>query len=197
MTIELGDSSTVRCEKNDLVCELEFKTKGFFSGTYNSVFGKIKRESTGELLYEISGRWTDVMFIKMHRASNKNPLLDVKREKIHPKIVAPESEQETNESRRLWSKVTTAIQKRNLDAATTEKTRIEDNQRSETRAREHEGVEWKSRYFDHINDDFPFKLANISFADPKFAKYQIENFIFSKHEEGFQSPTNVNGSFFR
>lgn len=60
---------------------------------------------------------------------------------------------------RLWSKVTAAIQKRDLDAATAEKTRIEDNQRSETRAREHEGVEWKPRYFDHINDDFPFKLA--------------------------------------
>lgn len=27
MTIELGDNSTVRCEKNDLICELEFKTK--------------------------------------------------------------------------------------------------------------------------------------------------------------------------
>ncbi|RUS19174.1 hypothetical protein BC937DRAFT_87889 [Endogone sp. FLAS-F59071] len=197
MTIELGDNSTVRCEKNDLICELEFKSKGFFSGAYNSVFGKIKRESTDELLYEISGRWSDVMFIKMHRATNKNPLLDVTKAKIHPKIVAPESEQEANESRRLWSKVTTAIHKRDLSAATAEKTRIENNQRSETRAREQEGVEWKPRYFDHINDDFPFKLANISFADPKVAKHQIENFIFSKHEEGFQSPTVANGPSFR
>ncbi|RUS26487.1 hypothetical protein BC938DRAFT_470704, partial [Jimgerdemannia flammicorona] len=67
MTLELGDNSTVRCERSDLICELEFKTKGFFSGAYNSVFGKIKRESTGEVLYELSGRWTDVLYIKMHR----------------------------------------------------------------------------------------------------------------------------------
>jgi hypothetical protein len=27
MVLELGDNSTVRCEKNDLICELEFRTK--------------------------------------------------------------------------------------------------------------------------------------------------------------------------
>ena len=27
MILELGDASVVRCERNDLVCELEFKTK--------------------------------------------------------------------------------------------------------------------------------------------------------------------------
>ena len=30
MVLELGDNSTVRCEKNDLICELEFRTKVIF-----------------------------------------------------------------------------------------------------------------------------------------------------------------------
>ncbi|CAG8684038.1 9936_t:CDS:2, partial [Ambispora gerdemannii] len=64
MVMELGDNSTVRCEKNDLICELEFRTKGFFTGSYNSIYGKIKRESTGEILYEITGKWIDIMYIK-------------------------------------------------------------------------------------------------------------------------------------
>jgi hypothetical protein len=38
--------------------------KGFFSGTYNAISGVIKRESTGEVLYEISGKWSDKIFIK-------------------------------------------------------------------------------------------------------------------------------------
>jgi hypothetical protein len=38
--------------------------QGFFSGQYHSVVGKIKRESTGEVLYDISGIWTEELFIK-------------------------------------------------------------------------------------------------------------------------------------
>ncbi|CAG8730701.1 12942_t:CDS:2, partial [Acaulospora morrowiae] len=85
MVMELGDNSTVRCEKNDLICELEFRTKacscleinfaysnfGFFTGAYNSIYGKIKRESTGEALYEITGKWSDIMYIKDLEAKRK------------------------------------------------------------------------------------------------------------------------------
>lgn len=39
--------------------------QGFFSGQYNSVSGKVKKESTGEVLYEISGQWSNQIFIKM------------------------------------------------------------------------------------------------------------------------------------
>ncbi|CAG8715597.1 25234_t:CDS:2 [Dentiscutata erythropus] len=138
MVLELGDNATVRCEKNDLVCELEFRTKGFFTGSYNSIYGKIKRESTGECLYEITGKWSDIMHIKNLTTGKKEVLFSVQESKIYPKIVAPEEEQEENESRRLWSKVTNALIGRNLDLATDEKTIIEDNQRNEAKLREAE-----------------------------------------------------------
>ncbi|CAG8734554.1 15552_t:CDS:2 [Cetraspora pellucida] len=134
MVLELGDNATVRCEKHDLICELEFRTKGFFTGSYNSIYGKIKRESTGESLFEITGKWSDVMYIK----DLVEVLFSVRESKIYPKIVAPEEEQEENESRRLWSKVTSALIGRNLDLATDEKTIIEDNQRNEAKLREAE-----------------------------------------------------------
>jgi len=187
MTLELGDSSTVRCEKNDLICELEFKTKGFFSGQYNSVFGKIKRESTGEVLYEISGRWSSEMYIKIYKAQKLDIFFDVRSSTIHPKIVAPESDQEEMESRRLWSKVTKGLTSnpRNLDYATDEKSKIEDRQREETKIREGEDVEWTPRFFDFVNNDYRFKLFNLSFADPQAAQKQLENFIFSHHKTGF------------
>lgn len=44
--------------------------KGFFTGAYNSIYGKIKRESTGESLYEITGKWSDIMYIKDLRVYN-------------------------------------------------------------------------------------------------------------------------------
>ncbi|RIA97655.1 hypothetical protein C1645_719463 [Glomus cerebriforme] len=188
MVLELGDNSTVKCEKNDLICELEFRTKGFFTGAYNSIYGKIKRESTGESLYEITGKWSDIMYIKDLRTGHKEVLFNVHESKIYPKIVAPEEEQEENESRRLWSKVTSALIGRNLDLATEEKTFIEDNQRNEAKLREAEGIDWRPRYFLCENEEFNFKLAHIS-KDPQIAKNQIESFIFSSNSPpGFHSP---------
>ena len=64
MKYELGDHSYVRCTENDLVADIEFKTKGYFSGTYNAIGGTIKNEKTGEVYYELSGMWNGVMTIK-------------------------------------------------------------------------------------------------------------------------------------
>jgi hypothetical protein len=64
MKYELGDHSFVRCPELDLVADIEFKTKGWVGGTYNAIGGHVKRASTGEILYELSGLWSDEMFIK-------------------------------------------------------------------------------------------------------------------------------------
>jgi hypothetical protein len=182
MTLELGDTSSVRCISSDLICELEFKTKvrlnsidwchaivkanrsfylqGFFSGQWNTVVGKIKRESTGEVLFELSGQWSNEIYIKMSKASSKNTLFDVKESKIFPKTVIPESEQEPNESQRQWSALTAAIRKHDMDAATDAKSAVEDAQRHNAKVREDEGVEWRPRFFDIKNDDFCLQGAD-------------------------------------
>lgn len=64
MRYELGDHSYVRCPENDLVADIEFKTKGYFSGVYNAIGGTIKSEKTGEVHYELSGLWNGEMYIK-------------------------------------------------------------------------------------------------------------------------------------
>ena len=64
MKYELGDHSFVRCPELGLSADIEFKTKGYFSGTYNAIGGAIKDDKTGEILYELSGMWTGEMFIK-------------------------------------------------------------------------------------------------------------------------------------
>jgi hypothetical protein len=64
MKYELGDHSFVRCPELGLVADIEFKTKGWVGGTYNAIGGVIKNEITGQVLYELSGLWSDEMFIK-------------------------------------------------------------------------------------------------------------------------------------
>lgn len=64
MKYELGDHSFVRCPELGLSADIEFKTKGYFGGTYNAIGGTIKNEKTGEVLYELSGMWNGEMFAK-------------------------------------------------------------------------------------------------------------------------------------
>ena len=62
MVLELGDTCTVRNDAQDFQADLEFKTKGFFSGTYNSIAGRIKHGSTE--LGDVTGKWSALMEFK-------------------------------------------------------------------------------------------------------------------------------------
>lgn len=62
MVLELGDTCTVRNEAQDLQADLEFKTRGFFSGTYNAIAGRVKHGSTE--LGEVNGKWSALMEFK-------------------------------------------------------------------------------------------------------------------------------------
>ena len=64
MKYELGDHSIVRCPETGLSADVEFKIKGYFSGTYNAIGGVIKNDKTGEVLYELSGIWNGEMAAK-------------------------------------------------------------------------------------------------------------------------------------
>jgi hypothetical protein len=63
MKYELGDHSYVRCPETGLHADLEFKTKGYFGGTYNAIGGFIK-DKNDKNLYEFSGHWNEEMWIK-------------------------------------------------------------------------------------------------------------------------------------
>ena len=62
MVIELGDACTARNDTQDLLADLEFKTKGFFSGTYNAIAGRVRRGGTE--LGEVTGKWSAMMEFK-------------------------------------------------------------------------------------------------------------------------------------
>ncbi|GAN02531.1 oxysterol binding protein [Mucor ambiguus] len=186
MTLELGDSSTVRCASSDLICEMDFQTKGFFSGQPNSVVGKIKRESTQEILYEISGQWSGELFIKKYTPPEKSSIsellsltkksakeeerpdlmVDVRDYAKYPLLV-PEH-QEQKESRRLWAKLTEGLLANNQDMATDEKTKVEDEERALRKERKANNIEWKPRFFDVDGDDYKFKgMDKLDFNNPQ------------------------------
>lgn len=134
MTMELGDNATFTCEKTGYSCDLEFTTKGYFSGQYNGIKGKIKRR--GETLAYLSGKWNEIIYIQHDKGGRLEKFFDSLQAVILPKLVAPEEKQEEYESRKLWSKLTAAILARNMSLATNEKNIVEDAERQKKRERE-------------------------------------------------------------
>ncbi|KAI6712563.1 hypothetical protein JHW43_004881, partial [Diplocarpon mali] len=147
MKYELGDHSFVRCPELGLSADIEFKTKGYFGGTYNAIAGVIKNEHTGEVLYELSGMWSGEMWAKHLKTGKKDLLFNATRAKHTPPEVRPLEEQDGRESRRLWFATSNAVRERNHELATSEKTKIEDMQRDEAAKRVEDGVEWHPRLF--------------------------------------------------
>lgn len=147
MRFELGDHMIIKSSKYE--ANIEFKTKGFIGGTYDAVQGTI-REINGKSLYEITGKWNDVMYYKdlRNKLSSKNQILfDTHTcHPVRPKV-RPLEEQGQYESRRLWKKVTDALAKRDHKAATEEKFQIEDYQRRLAKKRVEDGVEWYPKLF--------------------------------------------------
>src|SRR5436189_1978704 len=147
MKYELGDHSFVRCPEHNLSADLEFKTKGYFSGTYNAIGGTIKNDKTGEVLYELSGLWSGEMFIRDPSTGKKTLLFDATYAKHSPPLTRPISEQGERESQRLWESTVKAVHVADHVNATEEKAKIEDRQREEAAIRAEQGIEWRPKLF--------------------------------------------------
>lgn len=174
---ELGDHSIVKCPALDLIADIEFKTKGYISGTYNAIAGDIKTISTGKVLYEISGKWNGVIEIEDVKTKKKWVLFDANTAEPIPPKVRPISEQGELESRRLWEKVCEGLARRDHVVATREKTKIEDGQRQIARKRSEEGVEFSPKLFKHVKGS-PLEFELYKRIDGKTPQEQI-NQIFS------------------
>ncbi|KAI0483367.1 Oxysterol-binding protein [Xylariaceae sp. FL0804] len=150
MKYELGDHSVVRCPELGLTAEIDFKTKGWVSGTYNAIGGVIKNEHTGESLFELSGLWSEEMCIRDLRNNQREVFFDARKARPSKPQVRPISEQDERESQRLWRKTAQAVIQKNHELATDEKTAIEDRQREEAASRAAGGVDWHPRLFRRV-----------------------------------------------
>lgn len=158
LKLEIGDKAKVICADTGMECVIEFKMKGYISGTYHEVKGSIMHK--GQVLYELSGKWNEIIYIKSPKGK-KTVFFDCTNDTdIHRPKVRPTSEQGQYESRRLWEKVVAALGERNHKVATDEKYEIEDYQRKLQKKRE-EGLEppFKPRLFKPEDSVLEFKIC--------------------------------------
>ncbi|WFD29157.1 hypothetical protein MSPP1_000162 [Malassezia sp. CBS 17886] len=159
MVLELGDTSSVQNQSTDLACDIEFKVKGYFTGSYNSVSAKVMHGS--KTIGELSGKWSDVMEYKDLATGQSRVFFDPHNAPRVQKHTPPLDQQEPNESQRLWIKVTEGIKEKNMDMASDAKTEIEEGQREAARKREAEGAKWEPRFFVEHNNQYIPRLGRL------------------------------------
>lgn len=99
------------------------------------------------------------------QTGEKRVLFNATNAKPTPPKTRPIAEQEERESLRLWEPVVKALIARDHETATAEKSKIENQQRLETKMREADGVEWRPRFFRETqprdeDEELDFVLAN-------------------------------------
>lgn len=84
------------------------------------------------------------------QTGKKELLFDAAHTKHTPPTARPLEEQEERESQRLWHDTTEAVKRRDQEAATEAKAKIEDRQREEAAKRNNEGIDWHPQLFRRV-----------------------------------------------
>ncbi|CCA73900.1 related to putative oxysterol-binding protein OSBP [Serendipita indica DSM 11827] len=179
MILELGDTSVAINDNTGMSCSVEFKTKGYFSGTYNAIGGRVRKGSTD--VGEISGKWSHEMYYTDLASGQRRELFNPEKAPIMPKTCLPEDKQEPNESRRLWSKLTEAIKNKDMEGATNAKSAVETEQRSAAHKRDELGVSFEPRFFKCQPDGRWIPKIHVP-EDPKEAEKVVSEWIWGQHE---------------
>lgn len=132
LSMELGGKVTIECEKTGYSTEIEFKLKPLLGGSeqINCITGRLRLGK--ETLATLEGYWDGIIYIKDRRTSEQqifwNPSTSVRKSRLQ-RFTVPVDQQDDYESERLWQHVSAAILRDDMNAATEEKTSLEEAQR--------------------------------------------------------------------
>ncbi|XP_012814036.1 oxysterol-binding protein-related protein 8 isoform X5 [Xenopus tropicalis] len=180
MTLELGGSVTITCEKTSYSATLDFKLKPFLGSddSVNQISGKIKLGK--EVLATLEGHWDSEVFIHDKKTdvfeTFWNPTLEIRHHRLI-RCTVNQEEQGEFESERLWRLVTLAINNKDQTEATQEKFVLEEAQRKAAKERKAKGEEWTCKLFeqDPLTGEWHYKYADTRPWDPLNDLIQFEN----------------------
>ncbi|KAL1492770.1 hypothetical protein ABEB36_010969 [Hypothenemus hampei] len=180
LTMELGGKVSIDCEKTGYYTEIEFKLKPFLGGVEqtNCISGRLKLGK--ETLATIDGYWDGTIHIKDKRTGEVQVLFSstptVRKQRLPRYTVSLDSQGE-NESEKLWQHVSAAIRRDDMNAATEEKTLLEEAQRARSKERKAKCEEWLPVHFqqDLKSGQWVYKHSDLRPWDPRNDLYQYEN----------------------
>ncbi|KFU99597.1 Oxysterol-binding protein-related protein 8, partial [Tauraco erythrolophus] len=179
MTLELGGTVNITCEKTGYSATIEFKLKPFLGNndSVNQISGKIKLGK--EVLAILEGHWDSEVTISDKKTDDSeifwNPTSDIKQRRL-PRYTVKFEEQDDFESEKLWQQVTRAINNKDQTEATQEKYVLEEAQRKSAKERKLKGEEWTCKLFDQdsVTGEWHYKYADTRPWDPLNDMIQFE-----------------------
>ncbi|XP_045477883.1 oxysterol-binding protein-related protein 9 isoform X2 [Harmonia axyridis] len=145
--IELGGSIVINCRKTGYYSNIEFITKPFYGNKKHRINAEIFGPEDKKPFLTISGEWNGIMEAKSNDKLVEEFVIDVNKLEIVKKLVKPISQQEENESRKVWRDVTLGLKVNDIDKATAAKQKVEQRQRDEAKERKETGEEWNTKLF--------------------------------------------------
>uniref|UniRef100_A0A182PM29 Oxysterol-binding protein n=1 Tax=Anopheles epiroticus TaxID=199890 RepID=A0A182PM29_9DIPT len=155
--IELGGTVTISSPQTGYRADIDFITKPFYGGKKNRIQGEIYGPNDKKSFISISGEWSGLMEYKYNDGSKPSKFetfVDVNSIPIYKKKVRPVSEQDENESRKVWREVTAGLKMNDIEKATNAKFQVEQKQREEAKERKETFGEWDTKYFKGIGESW-------------------------------------------
>lgn len=179
LTMELGGKVSIDCEKTGYFTEIEFKLKPFLGGAEhtNCISGRLKLGK--ETLATIDGYWDGTINIKDKRTGEQQQFWsaspNVRKQRLVRHTVSLDHQGE-HESERLWQHVSAAILREDMNAATEEKTTLEEAQRARSKERKVKCEDWIPIHFqqDLKTGQWVYKHSDLRPWDPRNDLYQYE-----------------------
>ncbi|EEB07239.2 oxysterol binding protein [Schizosaccharomyces japonicus yFS275] len=155
--IELHNSTHI-VSTTGYITKINYHGRGYFSGTKNSFKANVYKK--GEKAdYVVEGVWTGESKIRHKGEHDGTTFLDLRQLKPTPVTVAPIEQQGEYETRRVWRDVARALAEGDYDAASSSKTRIEQEQRELRKRERAEHRPWKCRFFKWDADNSGLRTA--------------------------------------
>ncbi|RDX43664.1 Oxysterol-binding protein [Lentinus brumalis] len=145
--IELAETSYIQSSSGWL-STIEYKGKGYFSGRSHSFKAVLTPPGSSTAAKKYEGVW--------HETSKDLDTGETFTDVTTPKeevTVGPLENMHDFESRKLWQHVARGIREGDYDAASREKSKIENEQRQRRRDEQAAGASWQLLHFEHIPSD--------------------------------------------
>ncbi|CDS41303.1 oxysterol binding protein 10 [Echinococcus multilocularis] len=147
---ELGGTIPVECPQSGYSARIRFYTKSINTNRLHRVLAEIFAPATSSSskkpVVTVTGHWNSTMEF-VDQVLGTTEVIDARIIKREPKWVRPVSFQAPEESQRLWTAVTAALEVGDIDLATKEKTKLEEIQRASEQARTSRHIAHTPRYF--------------------------------------------------
>ncbi|KAI3644777.1 hypothetical protein MP228_010941 [Amoeboaphelidium protococcarum] len=163
--LELGKSTFIKCAQTGYTCRFDWLPKPWFSGGYHHLDGKIYKESNpSEVFYQLSGKWVEQVTIQKSGEQESQPFFNFKSnygdatKDGNPRLYVPKQIPEAHldpekDSKLIWKSTTEALNKGDFSSASSQKSKLEDDQRKIRKEREARGEEWEPEWFRYVHAD--------------------------------------------